>query len=189
MTKQALRKKFLHERKSMAGSQQLKWDELLLIQMQQMDISFVSTLFTYFPMSASREPNTIACTSYMRWMLPELTIAYPVCHFKDSRMEAVIINEETNYKAVQYGIMQPEKGEVLDPLAIDLVLVPLIVCDKKGYRVGYGKGFYDRYLSQCRNNVQMWGLSYFEPVENIDDTHQYDIPLTHCITPYNIYEF
>ncbi len=189
MTKQELRKKFLPERRAIVGSQQVKWDDLLLIQMQQLDISFVSSLLTYFPMSANKEPNTIACTNYMRWMLPELTIAYPVCNFEDNSMEAIIINESTTYSAGQYGIMQPNEGVILDPHTIDLVLVPLIVCDKKGYRVGYGKGFYDRYLTQCKKNIQTWGFSYFEPVDSIDDTHPFDIALTHCITPYNIYEF
>lgn len=189
MTKQLIRKNYLSLRKAINGKQQAILDDLLLIQMQQLDTSFISSLLTYFPMAANKEPNTIACTNYLRWMLPELTIAYPVCNVEDNTMQAVIIDEDTKYKAGHFGIMQPEEGELLDPLAIDLVFVPLIVCDNKGYRVGYGKGFYDRYLSLCKKNISMWGFSYFEPIDAIDDIHQYDIPLTHCITPYNIYEF
>ncbi|HEX8461529.1 MAG TPA: 5-formyltetrahydrofolate cyclo-ligase, partial [Segetibacter sp.] len=72
---------------------------------------------------------------------------------------------------------------------IDLVFVPLLAYDKRGYRVGYGKGFYDRYLSLCKPEVLKVGFSYFGPEESIDDTHQFDVPLNYCITPDNIYEF
>lgn len=189
MTKKELRNIYLPKRRELDGRQQAQWDDLLLIKIQQMDTSSVSVLFTYFPVDANKEPNTIACTNYLRYMIPELIVAYPVCNFENNTMQAVITTEDTVYKAGKYGIMQPSEGYILDPWQIDLVFVPMIICDKQGYRVGYGKGFYDRFLSQCRNDIQIWGFTYFEPVDKITDTHQYDIPLTHCITPYNIYEF
>jgi 5-formyltetrahydrofolate cyclo-ligase len=65
----------------------------------------------------------------------------------------------------------------------------MLICDTKGYRVGYGKGFYDRYLAHCRKDVVKIGFSYFDPVEKITDTDQFDVPLTYCITPQHIYEF
>lgn len=189
MTKKELRKIYLPKRRQLNGKEKLLWDDLLLLQMQQMDTSQMQTLFTYFPMAANKEPNTLACTNYLRYMIPGLVIAYPVCNFENNTMQAIIIDENTVYKAGEYGIMQPTNGKALEHEQTDLVFVPMIVCDKRGFRVGYGKGFYDRYLSKCRSDVQLWGFSFFEPVENITDTNHYDIPLTHCITPYNIYEF
>jgi 5-formyltetrahydrofolate cyclo-ligase len=68
-------------------------------------------------------------------------------------------------------------------------LVPLIGFDPNGHRIGYGKGYYDRYFARLDQPVKRIGISYFEPIANIEDTHQFDVPLSHCITPWNIYEF
>jgi 5-formyltetrahydrofolate cyclo-ligase len=87
------------------------------------------------------------------------------------------------------GITEPKEIVPIDSLDIDLVLVPMLVCDLVGYRVGYGKGYYDRFLSTCREDVVRLGLSYFEPIERIQDTHRFDVPLTHCLTPTEFYEF
>ena len=68
-----------------------------------------------------------------------------------------------------------------------MVLVPLLAFDTKGYRVGYGKGFYDRFLSKI--DVKKVGISLFEAVECIADVHEDDIRLDLCITPKQIYSF
>jgi 5-formyltetrahydrofolate cyclo-ligase len=72
---------------------------------------------------------------------------------------------------------------MIDAATIDLVIVPLVCVDKSGHRVGYGKGFYDRFLKQVRTDCVKVGLSYFEPVERIDDVHEGDVRLDFVITP------
>jgi 5-formyltetrahydrofolate cyclo-ligase len=67
--------------------------------------------------------------------------------------------------------------------------VPLVIVDSGGNRIGYGKGFYDRYLSSCRTETVKIGFSFFEPVGLIKDINQFDVPLNLCITPLRIYEF
>ena len=104
-------------------------------------------------------------------------------------MEGVLIDEETIYTTNELGITEPKTGAVVLPEQIDMVLVPLLVFDLSGYRVGYGKGYYDRFLEKCREDCLLVGLSYFEPIENISDTHEFDIPLTLGITPTSVYEF
>jgi 5-formyltetrahydrofolate cyclo-ligase len=75
------------------------------------------------------------------------------------------------------------------PADIDMILVPLLAFDKKGYRVGYGKGFYDKYLADCRKNCIKAGFSYFDPVDEIADKGDFDVPLDLCITPQSVYVF
>ena len=72
---------------------------------------------------------------------------------------------------------------------IDVVFVPLLAFDTNGNRVGYGKGFYDKFLSQCQPETIKIGLSFFEAEEEIADVYQDDIRLDYCVTPNKIYDF
>jgi 5-formyltetrahydrofolate cyclo-ligase len=83
----------------------------------------------------------------------------------------------------EYGIDEPKSGNKVTENEIDMVLIPLLAFDRKGYRVGFGKGYYDKFLSRCRKDVLKVGLSFFEPVDAIEDITGYDIPMDFCITP------
>ncbi|HTG57240.1 MAG TPA: 5-formyltetrahydrofolate cyclo-ligase, partial [Niabella sp.] len=91
----------------------------------------------------------------------------------------------------QYGTPEPEAegASIILPEAIDLVILPLLCFDKLGYRVGYGKGFYDKFLEQVSDEVIKVGLSYYEPIDKIQDLNEFDVPLDYCITPERMYEF
>jgi 5-formyltetrahydrofolate cyclo-ligase len=190
-TKQELRKLYKEKRAGISSRDKLKLDDLLLIQFQQLAFEYVHTMLTYWPMSGQAEPNTHLFSGYLRHMIPGLRIAYPVTDFTDCSMEACMIDEDTVYTENRYGITEPKEGTaaLIQPEEIDLVLVPMLICDNEGYRVGYGKGFYDRYLARCREDILTIGFSYFEPVEKIIDTQAFDVPLNYCITPENVYEF
>lgn len=189
MTKQQLRKLYREKRAAISSREKLKLDDLLLIQFQRLAFEAVETLLTYWPMPSQAEPNTHLFTGYLRHTLPGLQMAYTVSNFTDYSMEAYAIDEDTVYRANEWGITEPVNGTQIDPETIDLVFVPMLICDEAGYRAGYGKGFYDRYLARCRPEVLKVGFSYFEPVEKIIDTQPFDVSLDYCITPANIYEF
>jgi 5-formyltetrahydrofolate cyclo-ligase len=70
-----------------------------------------------------------------------------------------------------------------------VVFVPLLAFDKKGHRVGYGKGFYDRFLSDCKPETIKIGLSFFEAEESISAILPSDIRLDFCVTPTEIIVF
>lgn len=189
MTKQQLRNKYLLERKNIPSKNKLMFDDLMLLHFQQFNFSSIKTVLTYWPIQKNNEPNTHLFSSYLRHIVPDLTIAYPVSNFESNTMKAIVINEDTIYKTNEYGLTEPKFGEEINAQNIDLVLTPLIVCDEQGYRVGYGKGFYDIFLANCHSDIAIFGFSYFEPVTEITDVNEHDIPLTVCITPNNIYEF
>jgi 5-formyltetrahydrofolate cyclo-ligase len=92
-------------------------------------------------------------------------------------------------KTTSWGIPEPTYGETIDPAKLDFVLVPLLAIDKKGYRVGYGKGFYDQFLASCSENCQFIGLNYFDSIEKISDLHEADVPLHFCVNPNGIEQF
>jgi 5-formyltetrahydrofolate cyclo-ligase len=104
-------------------------------------------------------------------------------------MKAISCNADSIFEANEYNIPEPLDNDVVPPDAIDLVIIPLLAFDEKGNRVGYGKGFYDRYLKECREDCMKLGFSYFDPVDSIDDAGEFDVPLDFCITPHRTYVF
>ena len=67
-------------------------------------------------------------------------------NFEDLTMSNFLLTENTKIVINNYGIPEPEKGIPIDANTIEVVFVPLLAFDEEGNRVGYGKGFYDRFL-------------------------------------------
>src|SRR5690606_35011730 len=109
--------------------------------------------------------------------------------FANHRMTHFLLTEETKIKKNNYNIPEPISGEEIPSDKIDVVFIPLLAYDIHGNRVGYGKGFYDRFLSECRKDTLKIGLSFFEPENKREDVYEQDIPLDFCITPDTIYTF
>lgn len=108
--------------------------------------------------------------------------------FHTNEMIHYLLQDNTPLSLSAYGIPEPTNGIRLSPEVIDIVFVPLLAFDKKGHRIGYGKGFYDRFLAQCTPDTIFIGLSFFEAEESI--AHEpTDIPLHYCITPERTYTF
>lgn len=108
-------------------------------------------------------------------------------NFSSGEMTHFLLTENTRFKKNKYHIPEPIDGIEVPTTKIDVVFVPLLAYDKKGNRVGYGKGFYDAFLE--KTNCIKIGLSFFEPEEEIEDLRKNDIPLDYCITPNNNYTF
>lgn len=100
-----------------------------------------------------------------------------------------LLTDSTVLRKNKWNIPEPEDGLEVSPLKIDVVFIPLLAFDKQGYRVGYGKGFYDKFLKECREDVVKIGLSLFEPVDKISDIEKHDISMDYCVTPKEVYTF
>jgi 5-formyltetrahydrofolate cyclo-ligase len=187
MLKPAARKYFLDKRKSLTASDCLKMDDLLLIQFQRMDWSSVQCIGSFYPLEAHNEPNSLLLIRYLKLIIPGLVVVYPKVNDDNTTMS---FYTETETVAInKWGIQEPLPFNLMEPNEIDTILVPLVGFDQSGHRIGFGKGFYDRYFAQYPLGRNRIGISYFEPIPKIEDTHEFDVPLTHCITPSNSYEF
>jgi 5-formyltetrahydrofolate cyclo-ligase len=116
-------------------------------------------------------------------------VAWPKIVFKGSILEAHTVGESKLFIKNKFNILEPLDGDVIPPELLDIVFVPLLAFDRNGYRVGYGRGFYDRYLPACKPEVLKIGFSFFEAVDKVEDINEFDVPLNLCITPTCIYEF
>ena len=189
MLKAEARKIFREKRKELSYPQKSKLDDLLLIQFQKTNFPFLSVVLSYYPLEEKNEVNTFILTDYLQFRNPGLHIAYPKTSLTTGKMQAIVCEDEDEFEKNSYNILEPVKGESIDPTEIDLVLIPLLAYDKKGNRAGYGKGFYDRFLRLCRPGCIKAGLSFFDPVDSIDDAAEFDVPLNLCITPQKTYVF
>jgi 5-formyltetrahydrofolate cyclo-ligase len=190
MTKNELRAIYKQKRTALSQKERLRLDDLLLIQFQQYPFpTGVQTLFSYLPIETHAEINTHLITDFLRFRIPGLQIACPFTNFEDNTMKAVLFDDETSFTLNRYGIPEPVNGTVIAAKDIDMVFVPLLAFDVHGYRVGYGKGFYDRFLPGCRTDTLKLGFSYFDPINTIEDINQFDVPLNTGFSPHAIYEF
>ena len=110
-------------------------------------------------------------------------------NFKTLEMIHYLLTDSTPLKKNEYNIPEPIDGINVPTHKIQVVLVPLLAFDKKGHRVGFGKGFYDKLLSECKPDTIKVGLSFFDAEENISNTGDHDIKLDYCVTPNKIYTF
>jgi len=187
MIKEVARKLLLEQRKNLSLQECLKLDDLLLIQFQKLNWSNVHCLANYYPLEKHNEPNTILFVKYLKAFIPGILIAYPIIDPFSLTMQFYAETEAVQQN--QYGIIEPLPTQLIEAASIDAILVPLIGVDKTGHRIGFGKGFYDKYFVNFSTQRPRIGISYFDLIPNIQDTHEFDVPLTHCITPWNSYEF
>ena len=109
--------------------------------------------------------------------------------FETRTLQNFLLTDGTKIKLNKYNIPEPIDGIEINNSKIEVVFVPLLACDKKGNRIGYGKGFYDTFLANCKPETIKIGLSFYEVEEAVFPILESDIALDYCVTPQNIYTF
>ncbi|KAB1069816.1 5-formyltetrahydrofolate cyclo-ligase [Tamlana haliotis] len=109
--------------------------------------------------------------------------------FKTGEMHSFLLTDNTVIKKNSYNIPEPVDGIPIENSKTDVVFIPLLAFDLQGNRVGYGKGFYDRFLAQCRPETIKIGLSFFEAEAETIETFETDVKLDYCVTPNKVYQF
>ncbi|HMG66876.1 MAG TPA: 5-formyltetrahydrofolate cyclo-ligase [Chitinophagaceae bacterium] len=189
MQKREARELYKQKRKGLSESEKVRADDLMLIQFQSIDLPYVHYLLSYWPIEENNEPNTHLFSDYLEFKNPSIKFLYPRSDQKKKEMGAIEVHADTAFQKNEWNIHEPMDGIVTDPGVLDMIFVPLLIFDKMGNRVGYGKGFYDKYLAQCKPRCLKVGFSYFEPIDHVEGTHEFDVPLNLCITPKNVYVF
>ncbi len=137
----------------------------------------------------SMEQFKSANTVLAFWSLPDEidTHDFVIKWAAEKRMVLpVVVGEELelrHYKGVEYlekssgfGIMEPKTGELVDTAEIDFAIIPGVAFDKRGNRLGRGKGFYDRTLPKLVNAVKV-GVAYeFQLIDSVP-VSDHDIPV------------
>ncbi|WP_158797346.1 5-formyltetrahydrofolate cyclo-ligase [Pedobacter sp. L105] len=180
MNKAAIRKEAMARRMALSLDEVIGLSEKLLQQFSALNFEKICTIHLFLPIQEKNEPDTFMLARWLRENHPDIRIIVPKADFTTSLMTHHPYRGEEELQKSLFNILEP----ILDDEytgKIDMVIVPLLAFDSRGYRVGYGKGFYDRFLEG--HDVLKVGLSLFENVDTISDTHVNDVRLNLCLTP------
>jgi len=190
MTKAEFRKIYLKKRLSLSKDEYEEFNLLICKNFfDQIDLTGIKILHTFLPLVKNREPDTWMIIDRIKKQLPAIQISIPRINTQDNTLENFFYEGSEQILENSWGIPEPQYGIRSNAEEIQLVLVPMVVCDQSGHRVGYGKGFYDRFLSACNPNCRTVGLCFFEPVDKIDDVNMFDVRLHYCVTPSKVHNF
>ena len=185
MDKKSLRQKAKAERQKL--SQEEIEDKSLAIANQLLRLNIWDKL--YFHLFLTIEEQKEINTEYILQILAgkDKEIVISKCDFATLGMTHFLLTDATKIKKNRYNIPEPIDGLEVPNAKIDVVFVPLLAYDKQGNRVGYGKGFYDKFLSKCKPETIKIGLSFFSPEEKIEAVLESDVKLDFCVTPEEIF--
>jgi 5-formyltetrahydrofolate cyclo-ligase len=190
MKKLQLRELFLARQKSLSSEERQNLSRKITEKFfDGFDLSNVSALHCFLPIEKFNEVNTMWIFEKLWKEFPDIKTFVPKINLQTGQIESVRFAEGMRLRENKWKIKEPEENESIQPTEIDMLLVPLLCFDLRGFRIGYGKGFYDKFLKKCRQDAEKVGLSYFEPVEKISDIREYDVKLDFCITPEKIFKF
>ncbi|MDR7209578.1 5-formyltetrahydrofolate cyclo-ligase [Flavobacterium piscis] len=141
----------------------------------------------FLPIEEQKEVNTEFILHLLSGKDKEIVVSKS--DFETRIMSHFLLTDNTKIKKNEYNIPEPVNGLAVPSQTIDVVFVPLLAFDVFGNRIGYGKGFYDKFLAECQPETIKIGLSFFEAVNQIDDVFESDVKLDYCVTPEKVYSF
>ena len=187
MTKTELRSIYLAKQKALSPQDRAEKSRRIALNFfESTDLSRVRVIHCFVPIEKFNEVDTTPIIHAVWATSPQVCVAAPRVNFETGEMESYIYTPDSEMAENAWGIREPA-GKTVADADIDLVLVPGLAFDRSGHRVGYGKGFYDRFLKRCRHDCAKYGLSYFAPVAAITDVHDGDATLDRSITPDGIF--
>ncbi len=187
MTKSELRIAYKQHRKSLSEDSIEDLSLKIANHLLTLPIWDKSYYHIFLPIVEQKEVNTEYILNILSGKDKHIVISKS--DFSKLELTHYLLTDSTTIKTNEWNIPEPIDGIPIDTKLIDVVFVPLLAFNEQGHRVGYGKGFYDRFLSQCQPETLKIGLSFFEAESNIEDISSDDIALDYCVTPEKTYRF
>ena len=181
MKKQELRALYKQKRKDLTEIQIKGLQENIYQQIYNLDLSTVKNVHLFLSMPKFKEIDTTPLITYFRNKNKRIVVSK--CNFKDNTLSHFFLEENTVISLNKFGVLEPVAAELVEENKLDLIFIPMLISDDKKFRVGYGKGFYDRFLLNCRKDAKFIGLNFFPPITAIEDKNEFDIPLHQVIYP------
>lgn len=181
MNKKELREIYINRRKKLSNTEIINLQQSIYSQVFEFDFTPYQNIHIFLPIEKQNEIDTYPIINFLRKL--KKTIIISKSNFKTNTLQHYIFEENTQLHVNRYGIPEPINATEIEVKEIDIVFVPLLISDKQKYRIGYGKGFYDRFLANCKKEIISVGLNFFQPIDKIEDINAFDIPLNRIIIP------
>ena len=178
--KKVLRIEVLKKRESILKKEKDLLDKIILDKLYESDLYKISkNIFVY--VSFRDEINTIKLIE--RALLDNKNIYVPKVYNSTKTMKAIFVDSLDKLEKNKMGILEPKDDTlVIDKNDIDLIIVPGAVFDKSLNRIGYGGGYYDRYLEEIKYKNNKIALAYdFQIIDNIE-AESHAIKMDYIIT-------
>ena len=184
MTKAELRKQILARRGALSPDERRDLSGRIADSFfTHFDLASVSYLHLFIPIERFNEVDTRPILERIWHEYPYVVTVVPRVDFEENELANLRFDPDTEVVQNSWNIAEPTHDDFVESELIDMVLVPGLAFDTRGHRVGYGKGYYDRFLARCREDCVKVGLSFFEPVDRIEDTHSGDVTINFVLTP------
>jgi 5-formyltetrahydrofolate cyclo-ligase len=188
-TKSAFRQHFRRLMQSLPPGEATRLSEKICENFfAETDLSAINMLHIFLPLQKNNEINTWLIINRLWQEFPWMQVVVPMADFEAMTLKNIHLKVDSELVENRFGIPEPKTGMEIAAQAVDLVVLPLLTFDESGNRLGYGKGFYDRFLKNCRAEVPKVGLSYFPPVPQLP-IQAWDVALNVCVTPEKVYSF
>lgn len=189
MLKVDLRKKYKTLRKALSTTQVDDLSMSIANQLLKLPIWEHSFYHIFLAIEEQKEVNTDYILNILSGKDKHIVISKS--DFETGLMRSFLLTDNTVIKKNSYNIPEPVDGIDISNDKIEVVFIPLLAFDKKGNRVGYGKGFYDRFLANCKPETIKIGLSFFEAEAEAEiyDVFDSDVRLDYCVTASELYQF
>lgn len=186
LSKSDIRKIALEQRKALT-EEDVHIKSLLISEqyLRRFTNASFKNIHIFLPMTKTNEVNTFYLIEKLKTLNPACNIIVPKVMPNTNDMLSILFKDEAILEN-KWGIPEPLNNDIIDPKLIDVIIMPLLAYDLKGNRVGYGKGFYDKFLNLCKNDIIKIGFSFDKPINTISNIEAHDQTLNHIITPEGI---
>lgn len=178
MDKKILRKRLIESRKSLDKVEKAKWDKIISEKIIKSDCFKKAEQVLIFS-STDDEFDTRYIIERCRLLYKR--VFYPLCIDSDGKMEFYKVDSVGDLQVGMYNILEPKSTcKKYIPQDNDLIIVPCLSADKHKNRMGYGKGYYDRFLKDF-NGVSI-SPCYDILLEDEIPTDKYDMKINIIVT-------
>jgi len=189
LSKSEVRSRYRQKRACLSDDDIERFNQHLLRRFTGFNFLNIQFIHFFLPIIKRKEPDTYPMIHWLRKNHPEIKVVVSRTNTNTYLMESFLWDGSEKLQVNSWGIDEPVSGVRVLPQQLDAVIVPLLAYDTQGNRVGYGKGFYDRFLLSCRADCQKIGLSFFDPLQGTIDTDEHDVKLDFCISVERCWRF
>ncbi|MFK7843844.1 MAG: 5-formyltetrahydrofolate cyclo-ligase [Rhodothermales bacterium] len=189
MTKKALRQDLLSRRIGLSASEYERLNTAVMRRLLHLpELRTANTIHCFWPIHEKREVNTSRLIKKLykkeKQIVLPVVLSFNNAPTSGSRMEHRMYEGETNMITNRWGVQEPAEKEPFPVSQLDLVIVPALGVTRNGFRLGYGKGFYDEFLAQC--NCPFVCPIFSNGLLDTMPTMPHDIPVDIIVTEHEV---